>query len=172
MRPLEDGSTRDGELAAVAGSVGQCATQRCEPLEARVATGGFRFHSVAQTRGGRFALVLLDPRNSRRDGLAFEAWVALVPSPRRVRLAALARVRIYPSTIREHSRMCQTVRTGSVKKNRRALSHSRLCGRRRCSPAAQFRPGRKTKTSWSRLCLLYTSPSPRDQRGSRMPSSA
>ena len=24
----------------------------------------------------------------------------------------------------------------------------------------------------SRLCLLYTSPSPRDQRGSRMPSSA
>ena len=25
---------------------------------------------------------------------------------------------------------------------------------------------------WSGLCLLYTSPSPRDQRGSRMPSSA
>ena len=24
----------------------------------------------------------------------------------------------------------------------------------------------------SRICLLYTSPSPRDQRGSRMPSSA
>ena len=24
----------------------------------------------------------------------------------------------------------------------------------------------------SKLCLLYTSPSPRDQRGSRMPSSA
>ena len=29
--------------------------------------------------------------------------------------------------------------------------------------------GRKTKHS---VCLLYTSPSPRDQRGSRMPSSA
>ena len=26
--------------------------------------------------------------------------------------------------------------------------------------------------SWSMSCLLYTSPSPRDQRGSRMPSSA
>ena len=25
---------------------------------------------------------------------------------------------------------------------------------------------------WSMVCLLYTSPSPRDQRGSRMPSSA
>ena len=25
---------------------------------------------------------------------------------------------------------------------------------------------------WYRICLLYTSPSPRDQRGSRMPSSA
>ena len=25
---------------------------------------------------------------------------------------------------------------------------------------------------WHQLCLLYTSPSPRDQRGSRMPSSA
>ena len=27
-------------------------------------------------------------------------------------------------------------------------------------------------SQWSRTCLLYTSPSPRDQRGSRMPSSA
>ena len=25
---------------------------------------------------------------------------------------------------------------------------------------------------WNLVCLLYTSPSPRDQRGSRMPSSA
>ena len=25
---------------------------------------------------------------------------------------------------------------------------------------------------WWKVCLLYTSPSPRDQRGSRMPSSA
>ena len=25
---------------------------------------------------------------------------------------------------------------------------------------------------WNKICLLYTSPSPRDQRGSRMPSSA
>ena len=25
---------------------------------------------------------------------------------------------------------------------------------------------------WTIICLLYTSPSPRDQRGSRMPSSA
>ena len=27
-------------------------------------------------------------------------------------------------------------------------------------------------TGWQYSCLLYTSPSPRDQRGSRMPSSA
>ena len=27
-------------------------------------------------------------------------------------------------------------------------------------------------TPWLETCLLYTSPSPRDQRGSRMPSSA
>ena len=27
-------------------------------------------------------------------------------------------------------------------------------------------------TSWERTCLLYTSPSPRDKRQSRMPSSA
>ena len=27
-------------------------------------------------------------------------------------------------------------------------------------------------TAYDRICLLYTSPSPRDQRGSRMPSSA
>ena len=29
-----------------------------------------------------------------------------------------------------------------------------------------------TKDAFDRCCLLYTSPSPRDQRGSRMPSSA
>ena len=28
------------------------------------------------------------------------------------------------------------------------------------------------KNFWLNICLLYTSPSPRDQRGSRMPSSA
>ena len=28
------------------------------------------------------------------------------------------------------------------------------------------------KSLWENTCLLYTSPSPRDQRGSRMPSSA
>ena len=28
------------------------------------------------------------------------------------------------------------------------------------------------KSTWANICLLYTSPSPRDQRGSRMPSSA
>ena len=30
----------------------------------------------------------------------------------------------------------------------------------------------KTVFTWGEGCLLYTSPSPRDQRGSRMPSSA
>ena len=28
------------------------------------------------------------------------------------------------------------------------------------------------RSKWDNICLLYTSPSPRDQRGSRMPSSA
>ena len=32
--------------------------------------------------------------------------------------------------------------------------------------------GIMTQNSLSETCLLYTSPSPRDQRGSRMPSSA
>ena len=31
---------------------------------------------------------------------------------------------------------------------------------------------RATMSAWAKTCLLYTSPSPRDQRGSRMPSSA
>ena len=31
---------------------------------------------------------------------------------------------------------------------------------------------RRTRRRAARACLLYTSPSPRDQRGSRMPSSA
>ena len=30
----------------------------------------------------------------------------------------------------------------------------------------------REKAVWLEICLLYTSPSPRDQRGSRMPSSA
>ena len=30
----------------------------------------------------------------------------------------------------------------------------------------------ETDAAWTEVCLLYTSPSPRDQRGSRMPSSA
>ena len=33
-------------------------------------------------------------------------------------------------------------------------------------------PFRNDETPWCAGCLLYTSPSPRDQRGSRMPSSA
>ena len=37
---------------------------------------------------------------------------------------------------------------------------------------ATARPFALTKGQWKYLCLLYTSPSPRDQRGSRMPSSA
>ena len=37
----------------------------------------------------------------------------------------------------------------------------------RVRPAAPYCMGR-----YDHLCLLYTSPSPRDQRGSRMPSSA
>ena len=37
---------------------------------------------------------------------------------------------------------------------------------------AQFRTEFGEEASYPMICLLYTSPSPRDQRGSRMPSSA
>ena len=40
-----------------------------------------------------------------------------------------------------------------------------------CSDVCQYSTPR-TNTNTNRYCLLYTSPSPRDQRGSRMPSSA
>ena len=36
----------------------------------------------------------------------------------------------------------------------------------------QLRLGAASLRHWPGFCLLYTSPSPRDQRGSRMPSSA
>ena len=35
-----------------------------------------------------------------------------------------------------------------------------------------FTLGDLCASAWLAICLLYTSPSPRDQRGSRMPSSA
>ena len=45
------------------------------------------------------------------------------------------------------------------------------CGERpAAAPAAAAKPGAKTKKA--KRCLLYTSPSPRDKRQSRMPSSA
>ena len=52
----------------------------------------------------------------------------------------------------------------------------RLAGARHVSPAVLLtlcpERGSEPLTSAPRSCLLYTSPSPRDQRGSRMPSSA
>ena len=40
-------------------------------------------------------------------------------------------------------------------------------------PTQQHKTKQSIKaTAWTHTCLLYTSPSPRDQRGSRMPSSA
>ena len=41
--------------------------------------------------------------------------------------------------------------------------------------SARFSPGKMAANTTDKkieVCLLYTSPSPRDQRGSRMPSSA
>ena len=38
--------------------------------------------------------------------------------------------------------------------------------------AEDFESGAGSPDDWRKGCLLYTSPSPRDQRGSRMPSSA
>ena len=40
------------------------------------------------------------------------------------------------------------------------------------STGVQLEGSRAVVLGRSRICLLYTSPSPRDQRGSRMPSSA
>ena len=40
------------------------------------------------------------------------------------------------------------------------------------SEVTRVREGDHAIVTWVRNCLLYTSPSPRDQRGSRMPSSA
>ena len=37
---------------------------------------------------------------------------------------------------------------------------------------SEFEAGWKSFMDEFKICLLYTSPSPRDQRGSRMPSSA
>ena len=42
-----------------------------------------------------------------------------------------------------------------------------VCGQRELLEETGY-----SATQWARACLLYTSPSPRDQRGSRMPSSA
>ena len=39
-------------------------------------------------------------------------------------------------------------------------------------PKTRSRQVESVTTSFDNTCLLYTSPSPRDQRGSRMPSSA
>ena len=53
---------------------------------------------------------------------------------------------------------------GSVSKVRRVLDQIRGRSYRDALIMLEFMPYRS--------CLLYTSPSPRDQRGSRMPSSA
>ena len=48
------------------------------------------------------------------------------------------------------------------------------CARACCAsnPHAQTTRATRVRFDWAHTCLLYTSPSPRDQRGSRMPSSA
>ena len=43
---------------------------------------------------------------------------------------------------------------------------------RQSSAPSDDKPTTDDKAKTSETCLLYTSPSPRDQRGSRMPSSA
>ena len=39
-----------------------------------------------------------------------------------------------------------------------------------CMDSSKYK--KRVKANYDEACLLYTSPSPRDQRGSRMPSSA
>ena len=48
------------------------------------------------------------------------------------------------------------------------FAHASKC--REITPKQKTKTGKKTEDG--KTCLLYTSPSPRDQRGSRMPSSA
>ena len=59
---------------------------------------------------------------------------------------------------------------GSLGAGRLGVSESRCLGRCENGPVAVVYPD----NVWYQYidCLLYTSPSPRDQRGSRMPSSA
>ena len=61
--------------------------------------------------------------------------------------------------------------------NEEGAAFDLLYGRERSSLASsrttpQFVAQHSAKPTKSTTCLLYTSPSPRDQRGSRMPSSA
>ena len=49
---------------------------------------------------------------------------------------------------------------------------SKLVRATRLMPDATLVPGLFKIDGYTKACLLYTSPSPRDQRGSRMPSSA
>ena len=59
------------------------------------------------------------------------------------------------------------VNSDPILKSRQVQSPALKSSQYRCSPSNQAICGPHPKT-----CLLYTSPSPRDQRGSRMPSSA
>ena len=52
------------------------------------------------------------------------------------------------------------------------LSYSVLAPNKFISDWVEDNYGSTIKERLSAICLLYTSPSPRDQRGSRMPSSA
>ena len=72
-------------------------------------------------------------------------------------------------------------RPGFVERQRRTLQGAKMIAERLCQPDIRS-SGIQVVTGgtdchlvlldWCCCCLLYTSPSPRDQRGSRMPSSA
>ena len=53
-----------------------------------------------------------------------------------------------------------------------AKVHPDTLGSTRANFESQLNVRKRVDDATSKTCLLYTSPSPRDQRGSRMPSSA
>ena len=68
-----------------------------------------------------------------------------------------------------------TAAAGVLNLTQSALSHSMKKLEQQLGTDVWLREGRSlrlTQAGQYLLCLLYTSPSPRDQRGSRMPSSA
>ena len=88
---------------------------------------------------------------------------------RRRALRRAPRRRQFPS---ERDRRRPADLGGGVEVGAGAQQRERALGREDLEVVERRRPEAGADEPGGELCLLYTSPSPRDQRGSRMPSSA